>query len=165
MTPEFLDTNVLVYSLDRSDPTKHARARALVAELLEAGTVVVSTQVLLELFTVLTRKAPIRLPAEAALAIVERMLPWPIHSPTAADVVAAARLATEERISLWDANIVQSALAVGARTLWSEDLQHQRRFEGLVVRNPFWPGVSEGEEPAAGSPTPATARRRRGSPR
>lgn len=165
MTPEFLDTNVLVYSLDRSDPAKHARARELVTELLEAGTVVVSTQVLLELFSVLTKKAPTRLSPAQALEVLERLLPWPIHSLTAADVVGAARLAARERLSLWDANIVQSALAVGARTLWSEDLPHGRRFGSLVVRNPFRLGVHDAEAPGDGAPPPPASPRRRSSPR
>jgi predicted nucleic acid-binding protein len=40
-------------------------------------------------------------------------------------------------LSLWDALIVEAALARGCTRLLSEDLQDGRRFGGLVVENPF----------------------------
>ena len=53
---EFLDTNLLVYAHDDSDPVKSTQATSLILSLAEAGTGVISTQVLGEFFQVVTRK-------------------------------------------------------------------------------------------------------------
>ena len=57
----FVDTNVLAYAYDADSGDKGERAREVLAEIEGA---VVSTQVVLELFAVLTRK--LGLPREAA---------------------------------------------------------------------------------------------------
>jgi predicted nucleic acid-binding protein len=44
----FVDTDILVYAFDRFSGVKHARANAVVSELLSSGRGVVSTQVLQE---------------------------------------------------------------------------------------------------------------------
>jgi len=40
-------------------------------------------------------------------------------------------------ISYWDAAIVSAAAALGATTLYSEDLNSGQRFDGARVVNPF----------------------------
>ncbi|MHB0981733.1 MAG: PIN domain-containing protein, partial [Thermoleophilia bacterium] len=52
-------------------------------------------------------------------------------------VLGAARLHRSDSVSFWDALIVQAALSGGADILYSEDLQHGRRFGGLRIENPF----------------------------
>ena len=54
----FFDTNVLVYMFDASAPQKRARSRELVAQAINQGEAVLSTQVLQEFFAVVTRKLP-----------------------------------------------------------------------------------------------------------
>lgn len=56
----------------------------------------------------------------------------------------------------WDALIVEAALAAGADTLLTEDLQHGREIEGLRVHNPFLP--SEYSRHATGGPATALLR-------
>jgi predicted nucleic acid-binding protein len=53
------------------------------------------------------------------------------------DLLAAIDLHRLHELSIWDALIVRAALLSGCRTLYTEDLQHGRRFEGLQVVNPF----------------------------
>ena len=71
----FFDTNVLVYCTDSTAPKKQSIARALVAQASALGSAVVSTQVLIELFSVLTRKQQMP-PAHA-----KAMLRWS-HLPS-----------------------------------------------------------------------------------
>ena len=52
----FVDTNILMYAHDSAAGEKHARAKALVEELWESRSGVVSTQVLQELAVNLRRK-------------------------------------------------------------------------------------------------------------
>ena len=50
----------------------------------------------------------------------------------------AARLLSQAHSLAWfDALIVQAALEAGCTHLYSEDLQHGRRFGALQVVNPF----------------------------
>lgn len=52
----FLDTNILVYTFDDTNPTKQKKARDLVEQALEHQTGVISYQVVQELLNVATRK-------------------------------------------------------------------------------------------------------------
>lgn len=54
-----------------------------------------------------------------------------------ADVPAAIDLHRLHQLSIWDALIVRAAILSGCRTLYTEDLQHGQRFEGLQVVDPF----------------------------
>jgi len=54
--PGFLDTNLLVYPYDRSEPEKQRRAHAVLTRLAAAQAGVVSAQVLAEFFVAVTRK-------------------------------------------------------------------------------------------------------------
>ena len=49
MSKVFLDTNILVYSLDQSDPVKKDKCRELIRGLIAENNAVISTQVMLEL--------------------------------------------------------------------------------------------------------------------
>jgi len=50
----------------------------------------------------------------------------------------ALNIANRDRLSWYDALIVSAALQGGCEVLYSEDLQHGRRFGDLVIENPFF---------------------------
>lgn len=54
--PVLLDTNILVYAFDRSEPERHTAAREVVGDLLRSGRLVLSVQVLNEFYVVVTRQ-------------------------------------------------------------------------------------------------------------
>jgi predicted nucleic acid-binding protein len=132
---EFIDTNILSYAHAAGDDPRIAEAKVLMDRLWEAGGGMLSTQVLAEFFRACVRKQ--RVSPTAAREMVRVYTPWTAHSATPEDVRTAIDLSIEHTVSFWDALIVVSALALGARVLWSEDLQHGRRFGALEVRNPF----------------------------
>jgi predicted nucleic acid-binding protein len=131
----FLDTNVLVYTDDRSNPAKHQRALDVFAEHRSAGTGVISVQVLQEYFVTVTRKFKL----DPLIAQRKTRLLADLHVvvPDAGDVLAAIDLHRLHGFSVWDALVVHSAKQAGCRVLLSEDLQHGRDFDGLLVVNPF----------------------------
>ena len=131
----FVDTNVLVYAVDRSSPAKQTRAQSLLAEL--AGSIAISTQVLLEFYVTATRKLAKPLSHEEAERRVQELSGADVVEVTVPLVRTAIALSREHRLSLWDALIVESARARGCRRLYSEDLQHGREFGGVRVVNPF----------------------------
>jgi predicted nucleic acid-binding protein len=49
----------------------------------------------------------------------------------------ALDLAERYRLAVYDAVIVAAASLAGCSVLYTEDLQHGQRIDGLVVRNPF----------------------------
>ena len=53
------------------------------------------------------------------------------------DVLAAIDLHRLHRVSFWDALVIRSAQQALCARLYSEDLQHGRRFEGVEIVNPF----------------------------
>ena len=55
----------------------------------------------------------------------------------AAMITSAIQLHRLHSISFWDALIVRAAADAGCTKLLSEDLQHQRAFDALVIENPF----------------------------
>ena len=46
-------------------------------------------------------------------------------------------LAREHGLSFYDALIVAAAIEAGCDTLFTEDMQHGRKFAGLTIVNPF----------------------------
>jgi predicted nucleic acid-binding protein len=136
-TRAFLDTNVLVYAYDSSSPSKQARARELIEVLVNDEQALLSTQVLQEFYVVVTRKLRVPVPEDVAQEAVNTLLSLPIILVTSALIVDSIRRSRVDRLALWDALIVEAALAGGASALYSEDLQDGRRFGDLMVVNPF----------------------------
>lgn len=135
MSARFLDSNVLVYTDDHGAPEKQAIALALVEAGQANRETFVSTQVLEEYFSAATKK--LKVPAEIARAKIELFAQLHVAMISVEDVLAAIDLHRLHRISFWDALLVQSARRSGCATLLTEDLQDGRRFDGVVIRNPF----------------------------
>jgi len=134
---EFVDTNVLLYAYDHSEPAKQGRAQELLEDLWRRREGCLSVQVLQEFYVNATRKLSRSLDAPTARQIVEDYSQWIIHAPTTRDVLAGIDLHQAHRLSFWDAMILTSALELGCTILWSEDLNPGQHFEGLEVRNPL----------------------------
>jgi len=137
MSAEFCDTNILAYAFEKAANTKNDRARDLLKPRLDARTLVVSVQVLQELYVTLTRKLRPPLPSAAARALIVDLCALHVVEPTRHDVLAAIDASARWQISFWDALIVTCAQTAGASILWSEDLNDGQVFDGVTVRNPF----------------------------
>lgn len=133
----FLDTNVLVYLFDADAPEKRALARAIFERLVLEGQVLLSTQVLQELYVTVTRKLAVPLGLDEALEVVRELAQLPMVQVDGPMVLEAIQLSQRYGFSLWDALIVQAALAGGAELLLTEDLQHGQLIAGLRIENPF----------------------------
>ncbi len=136
----FVDTNVLLYAHDRSAGQKHEFARDLLVRLWGSRTGVLSTQVLQEFYVNATRKLPKPLSPIRARTIIRRYATWPVRRIDPDDLIAASELETRHSLSFGDALIIISATRSGATVLATEHLQHGRRFEKLVILDPFRQG-------------------------
>ena len=131
----FLDTNVLVYTDDADAPAKRDRALELYARCRRERRGVVSTQVLQEYFVAATRKLGVD--AATARRKVELFGALQLVVLGLDDVLGATDLQRAHRLSFWDALIVRAAQASGSSRLYSEDLQHGWKLDGLEVVDPF----------------------------
>jgi predicted nucleic acid-binding protein len=143
----FFDTNVLVYLFDRNDSVKRLQAQTLVAEHMRARDMVLSTQVLQELYVTLTRKN--HLSGVDALEVVTTFAQERVVPSYADLVLRALALSQRRQVSAWDALILQAALDADCTTLYSEDFQSGARFDDLEVVNPFVLSVHEAPPAAA----------------
>jgi predicted nucleic acid-binding protein len=131
----FLDTNVLVYAFDASEPTKRARAVALLED--EALDIVLSAQVLNEFYSTVTRKLTPAVSAAVAQEVVRELALGRVVPIDASLVEEAIALSRRRRLSLWDAGIVVAAQRSGCRELLTEDLTSGQAFGSVTVRDPF----------------------------
>lgn len=131
----FLDSNVLVYTDAADVPDKQQRAIDLYADCRLRRRGVVSTQVLQEYFVTVTRKLGVDV--SIARRKTELFGVMDLVTPDLDDVLAAVDLHRLHQLSFWDALIVRTAVVSGCSRLYSEDLQHGWRIEGLEVINPF----------------------------
>jgi len=130
----FFDTNILLYADDPADVEKRTKATSLDRAIAD-GTLVVSTQVLTEYYSVSLRKFGAD-PATLRGRLL-RLASLPVVQVDTFIILAAADRQASAKISLWDALIVEAALAAGCTSLISEDLQAGRRFGDLEIVNPF----------------------------
>lgn len=133
----FVDTNILMYAHDAAAGDKHDRARALVEELWQNRSGVVSTQVLQELAVNLRRKAKEPLDAKATRDVVTDYLAWQVVVNGGDSILEALDLEERYQISFWDALVVQAAQAAGAEILYSEDLSDGQTYGAVRVINPL----------------------------
>lgn len=129
----FVDTNVFAYALDRTECAKQEEAQQVIDR--HRGDLVVSTQVLLELYAVCTRKLGMQR-ADARRA-VEAITGFPVIDADRQLIQSALKLAELAQISIFDATIVCAAQRAGCDTVLSEDLNAEQRYNGVVVENPF----------------------------
>lgn len=130
MAKPFIDSNVVLY-LFSSDTVKADRAESL----LQSGGLI-SVQVLNEVASVCLRK--LKMTWEDIDAVLETLKSTCEVLPvTLASHEKAVGLVKRFQISLYDANIVATAILCGADTLFSEDMQNGMSMESVIVVNPF----------------------------
>lgn len=133
----FVDTNVLVYSRDLSEPQKQPQALAWMNHLWATRTGRTGFQVLQEFYVTVTRKLVPGLDRETAREDVRSLLSW---GPTTVDrrvIEGAWAIQDACSLSWWDSLIVSAARVAGCRYLLTEDLQEGQNLDTLLVLSPF----------------------------
>ena len=115
------DTNVLAYAEGINGAERRDVALNLIRRLPQEAAVV-PAQVLGELFNVLVRKGG-KSRSDARDALLSWRDTFPIVETSPEVMLAAADLATDHQLGIWDAVILSAASQAGCRLLLSEDLQ------------------------------------------
>ena len=130
-----LDTNVLVYAVDRDSGARHDQARDLMGRAARADCVL-TVQALAEFFHATTRKNLLE-PARARAFVGDWLDVFAVTSADAGALVDAMEAVAEHRLSFWDAMIWAAARDAGCAVILSEDMQDGRRLSGVAIVNPF----------------------------
>lgn len=133
----FVDTNVWVYRFDRREPEKSSLIRDWLRNLAFDHEIVISTQVLIEFRSVLSRKLKPAMSGEAIHEALKVLAQFEVVPANSNLVIDAHKLAQAAKLSWFDALIVEAAIRSGCGTLYTEDLTHGQRFGKLSVVNPL----------------------------
>jgi predicted nucleic acid-binding protein len=135
-----VDTNVLLYSVDRHDPAKQRVAQQL---LLQLGSATEPTLLLWQVLGELTqqlrrwRDQGRLTPSEFTQHVQAVRHLCPLALPTAGAFDAAMSLAERFSLSHWDSMILGACQSVGATRLYTEDMGAPRTIDGIELVNPF----------------------------
>jgi predicted nucleic acid-binding protein len=135
-----VDTNVLVYALDRRQPEKRQRAREVLRRVGTAGTAALPAQVLSEFGGACLRKLEPWPESEAIRREVERlMLAFAILPLTGPVVLEALRGVREHLLSYYEAQIWAVARLGQVAVILSEDFNAGTVLDGVSFTNPLEP--------------------------
>ncbi len=133
---QFIDSNIWIYALTNTpkDDTRHDRAVLL---LEDTEHIVISTQVVNEVFSNLRRKFSVT-DERLKILLADWMADYTLVSLTPEQINLACDLRSGYKLSYWDSLMVASALDAGCRTVYSEDMQYGLVIENcLTIINPF----------------------------
>lgn len=133
----FLDTNILVYAHDKTDPQRRKRAQKIIFDGIRNDNLVLSTQVLSEFYVTVTQKIKKPLPANVAKKEINLLRSAEIVEINLPMIVAAIDLHIKNKISYWDGLIIASAQAGLCTHILTEDLNDAQKFGKLTIMNPF----------------------------
>ena len=144
----FIDTNLWVYPLDQREPQKRQHVERWLSDVVDKHDVVISTQVLIELRSVVSRKLQPPLGPTQTHDLLESLSGFEVMMTDDNLVLDADRLAITEHLSWFDALIAEAALRSRCSVLYSEDFGHGRTIQGVRVINPLL-GISPPSSGAA----------------
>jgi len=138
MTVEALvDSNLLVYAYDHSEPEKQQRSLDILRRIVHGGGQL-STQVLGEFFRAVTTKLRPPVPvSDAHTQVAALTRAWKVLPVTSLIALEAARGVRDHRLAYWDAQLWATARLNQVGTVLSEDFADGRVIEGVVFRDPF----------------------------
>jgi predicted nucleic acid-binding protein len=131
----FIDTNVLVYQLDKRDLDKRNTCRGIVRDLVGRNDAVISTQVLQEFYVICTTKLKLKpVFVKGLIHGFENMEVVTIGTELIKEAIDAS---VQNDVSFWDSLIIVSAEAARCKYLYTEDLNDGQIIRNVRIQNPF----------------------------
>lgn len=134
-----IDTNILVYAFDLSEPIKQPLARRFVRSRIAEADSVLMWQVAAEFLGCLRRWASAGRvsPDDVVSYFDEILMSFPLVVPTREILLHSQRLTARYSLSHWDSMVIAACSDAQVDTLYSEDMQHEQVYDGVKVLNPF----------------------------
>jgi predicted nucleic acid-binding protein len=134
----FIDTNILVYAYDTSEPEKQQSALSILDSLMIPQRGYISTQVLSEFIVVVTKKIPNPLTLEQAERSIHRLCQSLIVLQiNEAIIIEALRGVKVHHLSFWDSMIWATAKLNQVGIVLCEDFSTNSVIEGIRFVNPL----------------------------
>ncbi len=130
-----LDTNILVYSLDKDAGDKHLKAIGVIEYAINADCIL-TLQSLSEFYAVVTRKQGLS-SKDALVQIQDWQTLFPIVSAEPATLQRAIIALQEHQLSFWDAMLWSTARDAGVNIILTEDFNTGGTIGGIRFDNPF----------------------------
>jgi predicted nucleic acid-binding protein len=134
-----IDTNVLIYRLNRSDSRKQAIARRLIRDLAIQGDTILPWQVAGEFLRQLsTWRDQGRLTHEQVVRFdLALHSMFPLVLPVEAMLDRAPNYARLYTLSHWDSMLIAACADAGVEVLYTEDMGAPRTIDIVELVNPF----------------------------
>ncbi len=134
----FIDSNIIIYSVDSRDPIKQKKAIVLVEGAIASGLGVISWQVVQECLNTVAGKFSHQFkPADRELFLSDYLMPLCAVYPSFSLYRESLSLQKKTGYSFYDSLIISGALEAGCKKLYSEDMHHGHEIQGLKILNPF----------------------------
>ncbi len=131
----FLDTNVLIYSIDGKDPAKQAVARDIVVSAVRGGGFLISAQVLNEFSNIALLK--LKLSVEETRKFVSFFSRICVVSLESRWTDAALLLKQRYETQFFDSLLLVAAQENGCDEILTEDLNDGQMYGSVKAVNPF----------------------------
>ena len=131
----FLDTNVLIYSIDGKDPAKQVVAREIVVSAVRGGGFLISAQVLNEFSNIALLK--LKLSVEEVRKFVSFFSRIGVVSLESRWTDAALLLKQRYETQLFDSLLLIAAQENGCDEIHTEDLNDGQMYGSVKAVNPF----------------------------
>jgi predicted nucleic acid-binding protein len=137
MTSVFVDSNVVIYSLDQDSPAKRLAAQGWLNRLAASETMILSIQVTNEAYSALTLRLGLHPVADGVRTSLDILSRW-VTAPLDMNIVRSAwGLQDRFQVRIWDALLLASANAAGCTYFLSEDLNDGQAYGSVRAINPF----------------------------
>ena len=134
---EFLDSNILLYSISR-DPNERNK-QEIAEKLLLEDHWVISTQVLGEFYknAVHPKAGRVPVPMDLAKGLVKSFCRFRVVQITSGTIMQACELHQSKKKQFWDSVLIATAAEAGCAKLITEDIGHDEVISGVRIVDPF----------------------------
>ena len=133
----FVDTNVLVYARDNSEPEKQQKAMAWMTHLWASQAGRLSFQILHEFYSTVTQKLHPGMDLQSARNDVQSLFAWHPTYVGADTIQGAWSIQDRFKLSWWDFLVVSVAQIADCRYFLTEDFQENQVLGNVRVIDPF----------------------------
>jgi len=131
----FIDTNILVYAVDKLNPAKHGRAVAIIADAISRPGFMVSAQVLNEFANVALLK--LKMTVDEVRQFVDVFMRTKVVALDPSWTNRALAIKSQYGTQFFDSLLLAAAEAYQCDTILTEDLNNGQVYCGVKAVNPF----------------------------
>jgi predicted nucleic acid-binding protein len=135
---KLIDSNILVYSYDKSEQKKHQKAKEIVKQAWIKKDAVLSMQNLAEFYSIITRKTKKPMPLDTAKQIILDLIDgFEILRYDENSIINAINNQAIYKIPFWDSLIVSVMEENSIDSIITENEKDFKKVKWLKVINPF----------------------------